>query len=417
MKKSFIHLFTVAILFFCTACVFEPSPDISNIAKKYTYKSFSELKDPMIFSLPIYQDFKFWGNEKFGQVKELVGDAIVIYDVENNKVFDYVVACSNSDSFDTVYTVKKSDSTCSYFFYMPYLNKFVELNPAGTELKNYNIGHKKQRSTINLISPYYSNDKLYLTELMDNSYDEDYIITYKSLLRTFNTNNGEWNVVKAENDSETITSSDFHLTSVQDENGTIWVQVKKKLPDEVTIVYKVGNDNAFTETGIYLESYKNEEMDENGKYPGVYSYALFFAQNGKLIFNKDYYGSDSSKKSSMLIIDVQTNEQIEIPFSDNVEYNFFAPNRIFTVNEKNYLFVRNRFNLQFSIYELDINTGTTTLLDMDIDSSLRFDTAIVRGNSIYVIGRNLDNNNLYCIDFDTNQLSKVHTFTIDDLQN
>lgn len=69
---------------------YKTSVDMTKITNKTTYQPFTELNDPIVVNMPVYETLYLWGNENNKFKQNRIGDMFVIYDWESDEVYDWV---------------------------------------------------------------------------------------------------------------------------------------------------------------------------------------------------------------------------------------------------------------------------------------------------------------------------------------
>ena len=95
MRRLFAlkFVFSIILVLFFTSCenlYFSDNYDVARYTSKTTIKDFSEVNDPIVITMPVYGFKHFLGMKSFSEKKSRVGDAFVVIDWENEKVFDWV---------------------------------------------------------------------------------------------------------------------------------------------------------------------------------------------------------------------------------------------------------------------------------------------------------------------------------------
>ena len=85
-----VPLFLSLFVFISCQSWYKTSVDMSKITNKTTYQPFTDLNDPIVVNMPVYETLYLWGNENNKFKQNRIGDMFVIYDWESDEVYDWV---------------------------------------------------------------------------------------------------------------------------------------------------------------------------------------------------------------------------------------------------------------------------------------------------------------------------------------
>lgn len=94
MKFMKLKLLAIASSVFISAgcqmdAVYKSVRDLSAVREKESMKPFSELNNPIVITMPVYDKRALFGNESMGVIYAQEGDIFVVYDWENNRIHDW----------------------------------------------------------------------------------------------------------------------------------------------------------------------------------------------------------------------------------------------------------------------------------------------------------------------------------------
>lgn len=140
MKKKFFVLILFLSVFFisCSDVCYYNINKYEEVKKKTTYKPFSHLNDPLVFSMTVDDIYALFGIVGSKQYKKTCGEVFVIFDWEKEEVFDWVYyptaekGYSHGRACEHVYNGKKT-----YYFTRASGKELAELDPEKTEVALY----------------------------------------------------------------------------------------------------------------------------------------------------------------------------------------------------------------------------------------------------------------------------------------
>ncbi len=93
MKKNFLCILLLSVIMFLVSCdgLFMTESDISHIVTKTSMEPFAELNDPIVITMPVYQQSVTFGSKRMKEA----GDIFVVYDWENEVVHDWAFFAGN----------------------------------------------------------------------------------------------------------------------------------------------------------------------------------------------------------------------------------------------------------------------------------------------------------------------------------
>lgn len=140
MKRSFLVFVIFLSLFFssCGDAYYYNLNKYEEVKKKTTYKTFTHLNDPIVFSMSVEDIYALFGKANNKQFNKQCGEVFVIYDWEKEEVFDWVYYPTKGNAFsdgracEHVYNGKKT-----YYFTRASGKELAELDPEKTEVVLY----------------------------------------------------------------------------------------------------------------------------------------------------------------------------------------------------------------------------------------------------------------------------------------
>lgn len=401
MKQKVLFIIALSLLF--TSCIFVPDNDISDIREKKSYKSFTELNNPLIIKMPLVQKFNLYGNQKFSKDSRIIGNALVIYDTANNSIFDYVYVPQEISENAILLPVKKNDSTISYYGFDVRKKVLYEMNPAVTEVKKYNLDVKENTG--------YSNP-LYFTSVINNYF---FVVEQKfsGYIHIFDTNTNTWKCeIKYERSdiSPKIIQSDdgkfWFFYSTYDDSGNISSKINRL--SEINIA-----DNKLESPIVSFNAYEGMLYDEKTGYSGINQYDVLKITSDKIIFSKEVKALSNNEtiEKSFVLIDRNNLTQRELIISETTDINFVKD--LITVNGQDYIIYSSKATSQCKIAKIDFTNKKIEADAATFDSVYWRNIYINNSKSYFVEG--YDKISIQCFDSNTKKIETVTTFEAGDL--
>lgn len=133
MKKLLLLLFSLLFI----SCVWIPEEDYSSLRNKTSYKSFSEISDPIILATPVNVDFKYSKNGK-QSISKRIGTVYSIYDYKTESVIDSVFTKSQSNT-SKLQKLTTSSGESKYLDYSGQSENMYIISPDKTEVQIKNV--------------------------------------------------------------------------------------------------------------------------------------------------------------------------------------------------------------------------------------------------------------------------------------
>lgn len=116
MKKRIIISFLISVILFTSCVIYTPVKDYTTLLNKTSYKSFTELNNPIVFRYKTLLDFEL-KNGSDNSVSRRKGSYYFIYDEESKSLFDYLyVPYDNGIEASTLLKIGKNNKGESVFF-------------------------------------------------------------------------------------------------------------------------------------------------------------------------------------------------------------------------------------------------------------------------------------------------------------
>ena len=141
MRKKIILLTIIFLSLFFMSCKdawYYNIDKYEEVKKKTTYKSFSHLNEPIVFSMSVKDVYALFGYSEKKQFKKECGEVFVIFDWEKEEVYDWVYyptagqGYSHGRATEHVYNGKKT-----YYFTLASGKELAVLDPEKTEVELY----------------------------------------------------------------------------------------------------------------------------------------------------------------------------------------------------------------------------------------------------------------------------------------
>ena len=142
MKKKVIFLIIFASVFAFVSCPsflswynaedYKSLDDLSYITEKTTIKPFSQLNEPVVITMPVWET-RYYKGKKKGKTRQFkIGDIFVVIDIEKNEVFDWVYF--GGETGTTLYRPLELGSPVKYYASCYSTGNIVCLDPDKSEL-------------------------------------------------------------------------------------------------------------------------------------------------------------------------------------------------------------------------------------------------------------------------------------------
>lgn len=362
--KNMPILLPLLLLLSCQNC-YKATVDMTKITNKTTYHSFTELNDPIVVNMPVYETLYLWGNENNKFKQNRIGDMFIIYDWESDEVYDWVFYGN-----ETVYcppNVLEVGSNPKYYINsLDATGTVAKLEADNTKVILYKTD--RQRTFFNNSTP----GKYCLRDHAGYSDELDKVLF---CLNIFDCEKGEYTAA----DIQIPTDAYGYInTPVSDEDGDFYFS---SLLDGYAYLCKI---NCETETYQFNKSiiscYKNEEE----KYG--YSVDVYYVKNeDNLFLFKGQLGREPFSGNKLYLSNILGTElkEFDIKF-DPYKWLF----RIVCSNSNYYAIVEDRSDEQHLVYvyKLDINNMTGEIINENNPITINFNQELfVRGTRIYFL--------------------------------
>jgi hypothetical protein len=361
---KFLPFLLPLTLFVSCQSWYKTSVDMSKITNKTTYQPFTELNDPIVVNMPVYETLYLWGNENNKFKQNRIGDMFVIYDWESDEIYDWVFY--GKESFYCLPHIIQVGSNPKY-----YINS---LDSSGTIAKleadktSVTLYQTDRRGTFFN----YSTPGKYC--LRDYARHSDELNKVLFCLNIFDCEKGEYTAADIQIPTDaygyilTINSSksgDFYFGNILDGKG----QVCKVNCEAGSVEIKEPGINCYKENST---SYK-------------YNIDVIYIKDDDFLFlNKSPLGSAPYIGNKLYLYSFAENTKKEFSLSTS-GYELFS--RIVQVNDNYYLITTDHSSEEcsISIYKLNLEnmSGEKISQDNSIFISLTQEP-LVRGNRIYI---------------------------------
>lgn len=91
MKKNLLFTITITLVIFasCTMNAYKSTGEMDFVKEKTEMKPFRNINDPIVITMPVYEKMYLYGRIKENYRLMRLGDIFVVYDWENDKIFDW----------------------------------------------------------------------------------------------------------------------------------------------------------------------------------------------------------------------------------------------------------------------------------------------------------------------------------------
>lgn len=380
--KSVYVLLIILMLSSCSNFYSGDESTISKVKDKTTLKDFSILKDPIVYSLSVYEQFNLFGIKNFSPKSQRVGDIVIIINTEDASIFDWVYV-QNSGFANHRSVEVKTDSIQRFYFLSNDGTLFYLDSNTGTLEKSVTIDSK------NNVDIYCTNGKYIL--FTSYGYDkEKEKPTYTAHL--FDIENEVMG-----NPLEVATNSINVGHPKSDNEGNFYFAYR--FDDQYCICKITSSENKIETLPIRLEK-KNYEYNEDS------SYTVSYISEDYIYILKHGMGIDFKEKPVILMVNKQSPDKVEkeLPIPDSIE------------GEQLYFFESQYVDNCFYTTANNPETRQSTLLRYDISSPEKKCEVVVEDLNIFFTNNFwLKNSKLYFMN--SWQLSNPPYMYVDLLNN
>lgn len=422
MRKIF-PLILISVLF--ASCVWIPEGKVTKFREKTTIKTFEELNEPFVFDLSIPEAFTFNGKEGNSVIHREIGSAFVVYDWENDKIFDFIYSPELGKPYNSSIVLsasKNKNGIYNYYYASSNLKRISVLNAASTEVKTFKLSDEGYGLGGIPDLTYMNAD----TGLV--FYRKDFNLSDGSTvlgIRTINPDTNEMNPEMV----ITISSNCYDLNYVTDENGDYWFVYDVFSGEngrETAKICKINvTENKIEEPVITFDKHEGAIYDENEGWSYHYSYKILHADSQGFIIRKILSKNYTDEGEIILYMDFATGNVVEISKPEKMKNHHYqqfvkADGKIYAFD-----FISVSETGEFiddyatTVYELDLEQKKLAVLSTDNRFCFKhfgFDSIRVRGNKIFLIDV-YDYNEVRFAFFDTttNTFSAAKKISTEDL--
>lgn len=357
-----VPLFLSLFVFISCQSWYKTSVDMSKITNKTTYQPFTELNDPIVVNMPVYETLYLWGNENNKFKQNRIGDMFVIYDWESDEVYDWVFY-GNEGVFSLPNIIQVGSNPMYYINSLDSTGTIAKLEADKTSVTLYKTDKRGTFYNNSTPGKYCIKDYWRKTEEDQNLF----------CLNIFDCEKGQYT------DADIQIPTDVYgyiNTPVSDEDGNFYFS---SLYEGYAYLCKIN-----CEAGTYqfnksiISCYKNNEEKYN------YSLDVRYADNeDNLFLFKGQLGKEPFTGNKLYLSNISGTELQE--FDINLDgYNWLV--QVIKINNNYYAIVANsaKEKISIDVYELDIESFTSKKLNTDDSILIHFtQEVLVSGTKIF----------------------------------
>ncbi|MCR5286222.1 MAG: hypothetical protein K6D95_11565 [Treponema sp.] len=341
---------------------YKTSVDMSKITNKTTYQPFTELNDPIVVNMPVYETLYLWGNENNKFKQNRIGDMFVIYDWESDEVYDWVFY-GNEGVFSLPNIIQVGSNPMYYINSLDSTGTIAKLEADKTSVTLYKTDKRGTFYNNSTPGKYCIKDYWRKTEEDQNLF----------CLNIFDCEKGQY----TDADIQIPTDAYGYINiPVSDEDGNFYFS---SLLEGYAYLCKIN-----CEAGTYqfnksiISCYKNNEEKYN------YSLDVRYADNeDNLFLFKGQLGKEPFTGNKLYLSNISGTELQE--FDINLDgYNWLV--QVIKINNNYYAIVANsaKEKISIDVYELDIESFTSKKLNTDDSILIHFtQEVLVSGTKIF----------------------------------
>ena len=357
-----VPLFLSLFVFISCQSWYKTSVDMSKITNKTTYQPFTDLNDPIVVNMPVYETLYLWGNENNKFKQNRIGDMFVIYDWESDEVYDWVFY-GNEGVFSLPNIIQVGSNPKYYINSLDSTGTIAKLEADKTSVTLYKTDKRGTFYNNSTPGKYCIKDYWRKTEEDQNLF----------CLNIFDCEKGQY----TDADIQIPTDAYWYInTPVSDEDGNFYFS---SLYEGYAYLCKIN-----CEAGTYqfnksiISCYKNNEEKYN------YSLDVRYADNeDNLFLFKGQLGKEPFTGNKLYLSNISGTELQE--FDINLDgYNWLV--QVIKINNNYYAIVANsaKEKISIDVYELDIESFTSKKLNTDDSILIHFtQEVLVSGTKIF----------------------------------
>ena len=397
MKNFILITLFIQVLFNFTSCdnLFFIDESVEKIKEKTTINTFEHLENPIVVTMPVYENYYFLGNENWNSRTDRCGNIFVVIDLETNSVFDWVYYTGGNgwSNWRTIEFTKNDGEKCYIDTSSTVISILYPNKNKVQSLKNPTGG----------LAEIYTGRGCYLP-LITNEYNS---LENKSVYKI--------------NSVDILTGEILDVTYefTTDAIGYISYPIPSK-DNEYFISYPYENMNCICSfniqknTNIYSEI-KIPMFDEfSGADGSLYTTEIIFKDY--LIIPQETLGTDYSKDEYVIYVyDKNTKSLIKKCFIKNPSKSYVY--LCFENNDELYFIMPQEYSDNgkiFHIVKYDIESETSKLI-----KSINFDLTqniYTRNNKVYFLSsRDVCNISYLYYDFSTGEIGQTINIRFEDL--
>ena len=371
MKKINLFVCLVVLSCFVSCGFYHPKKDYSERLSKNEYKSFESLNNPMIF--------KFDARLKFNprDISRNRGSFYVIYDWENELIYDYVYSPKDdSISQALMFQCKNKDNNLEYFVF-DYFNE-EKLRIFSME-SNKNAIEESFLDKENIIN-YFSFDNLN-TQIANDYQILVYKTTYDGLIFMYFDVNSK-SITKTKKIDVNIHNTEVFV----DSNGICWYLERFENNDDGKVYEKIISYDFATdiETKDYFvfDCVGNSEYDKYDGWINEDFYHFEYVDSDYIVCKKNSYDrSKENQQESKSYIVINKKDKSTTEFELDNPNDFF--NDFVKIQNDYYIITKNYSSYEFEIQKINLETmSRESLVKQNLFNYSKIET---RDNRIYFI--------------------------------
>lgn len=388
-KSVFIILLLLISLSSCTNCYMSDGT-LDVVKQKTTYKSFSQLNQPIVISIPQYENFYLFGNKNNKSKSERIGDMFVIIDIESNEIYDWVFYPGKHGWSVWRLIEAGADDNLKYLFSSPGTKSVAIVDPNKTSVETIYTGINDNMGLYRCydykVPQCYINSNNYITDIIDVESSKiakkEYVVSFKNPLSI--------------------------LDMRSSPNGDLWFLNDK---DNYFYLNKISKEDETLECGLISFESKNERSKNFNEGNASEFFAVRYVTEDNVFIACHPWGVNMYG-NWVYVYNINDKTVREISL-ENGEYSQF----LYDIQETNgnyYAILPNTIDSgvprEVNIYKLDIENFTSTKeISIPFDMT---DNTYVRGSRIYFMNsRSLSHPSYTYYDTETKSQGPVYSIS------
>lgn len=392
-KNLFLSFIVILLMTSCSGFYFTDNESTADVSHKTSLQNFSILYDPIVYSIPVYEQVNLLGIKNFLPKSKRAGDIIVVLDTESASIFDWCFI-KNSGFLNYRSVEVKTENNHKYYFstndgsqyYLDACTGLIEKIKSSGKIYEFDIYNTQGKYTL----------------FVSYGYDSE-VNKEKYIIHLFDTENETF-----QNPLEIITDSINVGHPKSDNNGNFYFSYK--LDDKYFICMINSAENKTELLPLSLNATDSEKKES------CYYYVSYISDEYIYVL-KNWVGTSYTQKPSILMINKNTMDKIETelkcPDTGNGTQLYFYESQL--IGNYFYTTLNNSNSEKSSIIRYDINSSDKTpeIIVEELNFSFTNNFWYKNSKLFFMNSWNINQSPYMYVDLITNKCSQIYYFDVD----